>query len=325
VPKDRQNEPKTACKPLKQTFINLAWYNESMNNDLNVLLDKFLIYLELEHNCSSLTIRNYRHYLLSIFDFLSDNGKKQINLKDITVENIQNFRLSLKSKDFKMVTQGYYIISLRSFLKWLRRIDVKALDPEKLDVPKGKDHSLKFLDESQMHRLLNQPLLSSKTGPRDKAILELLFSTGLRVSELVGLNRDQINLKTREFGVIGKGGRNRLVFISMEATKYLDQYLVTRCDNEKALFVNNKLGRLTSRSIQRLVKNYVAKAKLPVAATPHTLRHSMATDLLRSGADIRSVQEILGHKNIATTQIYTHVTDARLREIHDKFHSGNKG
>lgn len=295
-----------------------------MEHNLNTLIDKFLIYLELEHNCSKLTIRNYRHYLDVLLDYLSQNGKQEISVNDINIDNIQNFRLWLKSKKIKIVTQGYYVIALRSFLKWLRKNDIKALDPEKLDVPRVRDHNLKFLDLEQMHRLLNQPLLSSKTGYRDKAILELLFSTGLRVSELVSLNRDQINFKTREFGVVGKGGRARIVFLSVEASKYLDQYLVTRSDNEKALFVNKKWGRLTCRTIQRIVKGYVAKAKLPVDATPHTLRHSMATDLLREGADIRSVQEILGHKNIATTQIYTHVTDARLREIHEKFHAGNK-
>ncbi len=305
-----------------------------MDMNLTVLIDKFLVFLELEHNCSKLTIRNYRHYLDVLIDFLSDNGKREISINDITSDSIAEFRLSLKTKGMKIVTQGYYIIALRSFLKWLRRKDIKAMDPEKLDVPKVKDHSLKFLDLEQMHRLLNQPILSSKTGLRDKAILELLFSTGLRVSELIGLNRDQINLKTREFGVIGKGGRSRVVFISTEAAKYLDQYLVTRSDHFKPLFINmkseksitadDKKVRLTARSVQRLVKSYVAKAKLPVKATPHTLRHSMATDLLREGADIRSVQEILGHKNIATTQIYTHVTDARLREIHEKFHAGNK-
>lgn len=302
--------------------------------NLTVLIDKFLVFLELEHNCSKLTIRNYRHYLDVLIDFLSDNGKREISINDITPDSIAEFRLSLKAKGMKIVTQGYYVIALRSFLKWLRRKDIKAMDPEKLDVPKVKDHSLKFLDLEQMHRLLNQPILSSKTGLRDKAILELLFSTGLRVSELVGLNRDQINLKTREFGVIGKGGRSRVVFVSTEAAKYLDQYLITRSDHFKPLFINmkgeknitadDKKVRLTVRSVQRLVKNYVAKAKLPVKATPHTLRHSMATDLLREGADIRSVQEILGHKNIATTQIYTHVTDARLREIHEKYHAGNK-
>jgi len=305
-----------------------------MDMNLTVLIDKFLVFLELEHNCSKLTIRNYRHYLDVLIDFLSDNGKREISINDITPDSIAEFRLSLKAKGMKIVTQGYYVIALRSFLKWLRRKDIKAMDPEKLDVPKVKDHSLKFLDLEQMHRLLNQPILSSKTGLRDKAILELLFSTGLRVSELVGLNRDQINLKTREFGVIGKGGRSRVVFVSTGAAKYLDQYLITRSDHFKPLFINmkgeknitadDKKVRLTVRSVQRLVKNYVAKAKLPVKATPHTLRHSMATDLLREGADIRSVQEILGHKNIATTQIYTHVTDARLREIHEKYHAGNK-
>lgn len=305
-----------------------------MDHNLYTLINKFLIYLELEHNCSKLTIRNYRHYLDVLLDYLSQNGKLEISLKDINTDNIQNFRLSLKGKKLKIVTQGYYVIALRSFLKWLRKNDIKALDPEKLDVPKIRDHNLKFLDLDQMHRLLNQPLLSSKTGYRDKAILELLFSTGLRVSELVSLNRDQINFKTREFGVVGKGGRARIVFLSLEAANYLEQYLVSRNDHYKPLFVrmsgkmeittDDSKMRLTARSIQRLVKSYVAKAKLPVDATPHTLRHSMATDLLREGADIRSVQEILGHKNIATTQIYTHVTDARLREVHEKFHAGNK-
>ena len=185
-----------------------------------------------------------------------------------------------------------------------------------------------------MTRLLNQPLLSSKTGLRDKAILELLFSTGLRVSELVSLNRDQIDLKSREFGVIGKGGKQRVVFISHEAAEFVDRYLKSRMDKMKPLFLgmggkrqitdSDEKSRLTSRSIQRIVKGYVVKAKLPVDATPHTMRHSMATDLLRAGADLRSVQELLGHRNIATTQIYTHVTDARLREVHEKFHRGNR-
>jgi len=305
-----------------------------VERNLEALVDKFWVFLELEHNCSRLTIRNYRHYFEVLFNFLSSDGQKPVFLADITVDNIQNFRLFLKNKGLKINTQGYYIIALRSFLKWLRKNDIKALDPEKLDVPKVKDHSLKFLDLDQMHRLLNQPLLSSKTGLRDKAILELLFSTGLRVSELVALNRDQIDLKTREFGVIGKGGRSRVVFISIEAAKYLDQYLASRLDPYKPLFIrlsgkkditaSDEQMRLTARSVQRLVKTYVAKAKLPIAATPHTLRHSMATDLLREGADLRSVQEILGHKNIATTQIYTHVTDAKLREIHQKFHAGNR-
>jgi len=234
----------------------------------------------------------------------------------------------------KIVTQGYYVIALRSFLKWLIKNDYEVMQPEKIDVPKNKDHSLKFLNNEQIERLLNQPILSTKVGIRDRAILELLFSTGLRVSELTRLNRDQINLNTREFGVIGKGGKARVVYISKRAAIYIDKYLKTRSDKYRPLFIRyggkkeiineDEKMRLSPRSVERMVKHYVRLAKLPVDATPHTLRHSMATDLLRSGADIRSVQEMLGHKNIATTQIYTHVTDARLREVHEKFHSGNK-
>lgn len=310
-----------------------------MEKDLVVLTRQFLEHLEIEKNCSRLTIRNYEHYLNVLIDFLSNENKDKPTIDDINSESIRKFRLYLSRRlgtkgEMKLVTQGYYIISLRSFLKWLIKNDISVLQPEKLDVPKVKDHSLKFLDETQMHRLLNQPLNSEKNGLRDRSILELLFSTGLRVSELVSLNREQINLKTREFGVIGKGGRSRVVFISRQAAEWIDKYLKSRTDQYKPLFIRDLRPkeialeddkvRLTSRSVQRLVKKYVRQANLPVAATPHTLRHSMATDLLRSGADLRSVQELLGHKNIATTQIYTHVTDARLREIHEKFHSGNK-
>lgn len=307
---------------------------------MSVLIRRFLEYLEIERNCSRLTIRNYEHYLNVLMDFLTQEKKdKVLEFGDLDSEIIRKFRLFLSRQkgvegQMKIVTQGYYIISLRSFLKWLVKNDYEVMQPEKLDVPKIRDHSLKFLDASQIERLLNQPLMSEKDGLRDRAILELLFSTGLRVSELVNLNRDQINLTTREFGVIGKGGRSRVVFVSKDAALILDKYLKNRMDKFKPLFIHysgknditnddNKM-RLTSRSVQRLVKKYVRLAKLPVLATPHTIRHSMATDLLRSGADLRSVQEILGHKNIATTQIYTHVTDARLREVHEKFHKGNR-
>jgi len=310
-----------------------------MEKDLSILTRRFLEHLEIEKNCSRLTIRNYEHYLNVLTNFLSDEIKVKPTIDDINNESIRKFRLYLSrclgtNGEMKLVTQGYYVIALRSFLKWLIRNDMEVMQPEKLDVPKAKDHSLKFLDETQMHRLLNQPLNSDKNGLRDRSILELLFSTGLRVSELVSLNREQINLRTREFGVIGKGGRSRVVFISKEAALWIDKYIKSRTDQYKPLFIRDlrpkeialedEKVRLTSRSVQRLVKKYVRQANLPVAATPHTLRHSMATDLLRSGADLRSVQEILGHKNIATTQIYTHVTDARLREIHEKFHSGNR-
>lgn len=310
-----------------------------MNLDLAIGIRRFLEHLEVERNCSKLTVRNYQHYLEVLLTYLESQDKPSPQVSDINQETIRNFRLYLSRQlgidgEMKIVTQGYYVIALRSFLKWLIKNDYEVMQPEKIDVPKNKDHSLKFLNGEQIERLLNQPILSTKVGIRDRAILELLFSTGLRVSELTRLNRDQINLNTREFGVIGKGGKARVVYISKRAAIYIDKYLKTRSDKDRPLFIRyggkreiiseEEKMRLSPRSIERMVKHYVRLAKLPVDATPHTLRHSMATDLLRGGADIRSVQEMLGHKNIATTQIYTHVTDARLREIHEKFHSGNK-
>lgn len=297
-------------------------------------------YLEIEKNCSRLTVVKYQHYLQRLENYFSEELKiEKPEIKDINNENIRKFRLYLSRQpgirgDLKTVTQGYYVIVLRSFLKWLIRNDKPVMQPEKLEVPKNRDHSLKFLNDEQIDRLLSQPLVSTPIGLRDKAIMELLFSSGLRVSELVALNKDQIDLKTREFGVIGKGGRARVVFISREAAEWLARYLRERTDKMKPLFINyskrrglistDEKARLSSRAVQYIIQRYVRQAKIPVAATPHTLRHSMATDLLRAGADLRSVQEILGHKNIATTQIYTHVTDARLREVHEKFHHGNR-
>ena len=310
-----------------------------MNLDLATGIRRFLEHLEVEKNCSKLTIRNYQHYLEVLLAYIEKQNQATPLVSDINQETIRSFRLYLSRQsgidgEMKIVTQGYYVIALRSFLKWLIKNDYEVMQPEKIDVPKNKDHSLKFLNGEQIERLLNQPILSTKIGVRDRAILELLFSTGLRVSELTRLNRDQINLKTREFGVIGKGGKARVVYISKRAVIYIDKYLKNRSDKDRPLFIRyggkkeiineEEKMRLSPRSVERMVKHYVHLAKLPVDATPHTLRHSMATDLLRGGADIRSVQEMLGHKNISTTQIYTHVTDARLREIHEKFHSGNK-
>jgi len=310
-----------------------------MNSDLSTLVRHFLEYLEVERNVSKLTIRNYEHYLNVLIEFLHQDIGRAPQITDIDKDTVRRFRLQLSRSagvggEMKSVTQGYYVIALRSFLKWCVKNEIKSLQPEMLEVPKNREHNLKFLDSEQMNRLLNQPLLSSTTGLRDRAILELLFSTGLRVSELVSLNRDQIDLNQKEFGVVGKGGKQRLVFVTDQAALYVDRYLKSRMDKFRPLFLRaggkkditagDEKMRLSPRSIQRLVKHYVAKCKLPVDATPHTLRHSMATDLLRAGADLRSVQELLGHKNIATTQIYTHVTDARLREVHQKFHSGNK-
>ena len=311
-----------------------------MNDDLISLFTRFIEHLEIERNCSRLTVVKYKHYLGKLEYFLKEIIKiENPKLADINSENVRKFRLFLSRQpglngDLKSVTQGYYVIVLRSFLKWAIKNDLKSMQPEKIDVPKNSEHSLKFLNSEQVKRLLTQPLLSTPIGLRDRAIIELLFSAGLRVSELVALNRDQIDLRTREFGIIGKGGRSRLVFISQSAALIIDRYLKSRTDKSKPLFINylkrrditisEDKARLTSRAIQYMIKKYIYQAKIPVAATPHTLRHSMATDLLRSGADLRSVQELLGHKNISTTQIYTHVTDARLREVHEKFHSGNR-
>lgn len=312
------------------------------NQILKPLVVRFLEHMELERNASKLTVRNYDHYLKRYVDYLTSYTSAAPTISDITIDSVRKFRLFLsrepgmqKESTMKINTQGYYAIALRSFLKWLVKADYKeVLEPEKIDVPKNKDHSLKFLEADQIYRLLNQPILSSKLGLRDKVILELLFSTGLRVSELVNLDREKINLETLEFNVIGKGGKSRLVFISKQAAEFITRYFEERKDSYKPLFIRNLRPneiiledsevRLTARSVQRIVKKYVAKAKIPVEATPHTIRHSMATDLLRGGADLRSIQELLGHKNINTTQIYTHITNARLREVHQKFHSGNK-
>lgn len=309
-------------------------------NKIRSLCRDFLQHLEIERNCSPLTIRNYHHYLMRFANWLAQKKKTDIPIEKLDLPLIRDYRLYLSGlrnelgKGLKRSTQGYHVIALRSFLKWLTKNDYRVISPEKIDLPKGVSRSLKFLNNEQVERLLNQPGLSTPQGLRDKAVLEVLFSTGLRVSELVGLNRDQVDLKRREFGVIGKGGRARVVFLSQRAVDWTSRYLKTREDAWQPLFIHysgrkdesreGERMRLSARSVQRIVKKYTKKAKLPVAATTHTLRHSFATDLLIAGADLRSVQELLGHKNIATTQIYTHVTDMQLKKIHQKFHSGNK-
>jgi len=309
------------------------------NNSLPELIDQFLEYLEIEKNCSKLTIRDYRHYL-EVFNnwFTSTQPGKTINDLDlVTVRKYRVFlanRVDAKGLTLKRVTQNYYVIALRSFLRFLLKNDHKTLEPSKIDLPKTESRSLKFLDREQIDRLVTSADTSKEEGIRDRAILELLFSTGLRVSELVNLNHDKINFERREFGVIGKGGRARVVFISDRAAFWVKKYLDERKDRFKPLFIRysgavteengGEKMRLTSRSIERLVKKYVRVARIPVDATVHTLRHSFATDLLTNGADLRSVQEMLGHKNISTTQIYTHITNKQLRDVHKTFHSGNK-
>ncbi|MBI2028763.1 MAG: tyrosine-type recombinase/integrase [Candidatus Levybacteria bacterium] len=310
-----------------------------MNNSLSQLIDQFLEYLEIEKNCSKLTIRDYRHYLEVFNSWLTTSlPSKKIN--ELDLQTIRKYRVYLANKEdkrgltLKRVTQNYYVIALRSFLRFLIKNDFQTLEPSKIDLPKTESRSLKFLDKNQIDRLASYADTSKEEGLRDRAILELLFSTGLRVSELVKLNITQVNLERKEFGVIGKGGRARVVFVSERAVGWIKRYLEKRKDRFAPLFIrysgrvdeqdNGERMRLTARSVERIVKKYVRLARLPVDATVHTLRHSFATDLLSNGADLRSVQEMLGHKNISTTQIYTHVTNIKLQEVHKSFHSGNK-
>jgi site-specific recombinase XerD len=299
----------------------------------------FLEYLEVEKNSSKLTIRDYLHYL-EVFEKWFTDTQPHKTICDLDLATVRRYRVFLagrvdsKNMTLKRVTQNYYIIALRSFLRFLIKNDIKTLEPSKIDLPKTESRSLKFLEKEQVDRLVTSVDTSTEEGVRDRTILELLFSTGLRVSELVKLNHGQINLDRREFGVIGKGGKSRIVFISDRAADWIGQYLKLRRDKFKPLFIrysgkvieenDGEKMRLTPRSVERMVKKYVKLARLPVDATVHTMRHSFATDLLTNGADIRSVQEMLGHKNIATTQIYTHITNKQLREVHSAFHSGNK-
>ncbi|MBI3984588.1 MAG: tyrosine-type recombinase/integrase [Candidatus Levybacteria bacterium] len=310
-----------------------------MQDELPGLIDQFLEYLEIEKNCSKLTLRDYKHYLL-VFNNWFTSTQPTKTVENLDLATIRKYRVFLankadvKGQTLQRVTQNYYVIALRSFLRFLIKNDFKTLEPSKIDLPKTESRSLKFLPKDMVDRLVTAPDTSKEEGMRDRAVMELLFSTGLRVSELVRLDREKINFERREFGVIGKGGRARIVFISDRAAQWVKIYLDARKDKFKPLFIrysgkvleedDGERMRLTARSVERIVKKYVRSARIPVDATVHTLRHSFATDLLYNGADLRSVQEMLGHKNIATTQIYTHVTNPQLKNVHKEFHSGNK-
>lgn len=301
---------------------------------LHAQILQFLEHIEVERNLSRLTIRNYRHYLSRFADWFVQSGKSDITA--LGLDDVLSYRIYLArftdvhGGELTKRTQGYHVIALRSFLKWCVKRDVAVIAPEKIELPKGEALTMKFLDPESLTRLMAQPLISTTIGLRDRAILEMLFSTGLRVSELVSLDRTQVDTQRREFSVIGKGRRVRVVFLSDAAVQHLESYLVARDDKYEPLFIHhnrddatNLAGdamRLTSRTVQRIVEKYAKAAHLRVKITPHGLRHSFATDLLHNGAGLRDVQELLGHKNIATTQIYTHVTRADLHAVHQKFH-----
>lgn len=292
----------------------------------------FLEYQEIEQNRSQKTIANYDHYLTRLEDYAGD-----IAVKDITPEMIQKWRLWLNrlgtntADELGKSTQNYHLIALRSFLKFCAKRGIPAMSADKIELARTRRKQVTFLDKEDLQRLFEQPKINELSGLRDRAIIELLFSSGLRVSELVNLNRDHVNMTRREFMVRGKGQKDRPVFISESAATWVQKYLDMRQDSLPALFIsysgNSKsdmtgdFKRLTARSIQRLVERYAKLAGITKHVSPHTLRHSFATDLLMNGADLRSVQAMLGHSNVATTQIYTHVTDPHLKKVYEEFHS----
>lgn len=282
------------------------------------LLERFENYLRIEKNKSQGTIKNYLLRLKKLFKWLKENG-----FQNLDEEAIFKFRAYLDKKKISIKTQSYYLISLRSFLRFLKKKGFEVLDPEKIELPKIPEREINILSDEELERLLNAPQGESLKSLRDKAILETLFSTGMRISELCSLDRD-IDIEKGEIKIRGKGGKIRIVFLSPLAKLYLKKYLEKRKDQNPALFVNlsknKKFERITPRGVQKLIKYYAKKAGILKKVTPHTLRHQFATDLLISGADLRAIQMLLGHKNIQTTQVYTHLTNRELKEIHQAFH-----
>lgn len=306
------------------------------NQSISELITDFLEYMEIEQNRSQKTVANYDHYLRRLEAFIGSDEP----VKKITPDALRKWRLELNrttggnGEPLSKTTQNYHLIALRSFLKYLAKRDIDAMTSDKIELASVKRPQVGFLDIPELERLLTSIDVSSIVGKRDRAIIELLFSGGLRVSELVGLNREHINLERREFTVRGKGQKDRLIFISEDAAGWIEAYLKERPDNYAPLFVHargsqsgldaGEYTRLTARSVQRLVQRYARLAGITKTVTPHTLRHSFATDLLTNGADLRSVQGLLGHANISTTQIYTHLTDPQLRKVHEQFHGAKR-
>lgn len=305
-----------------------------MASRIEQLKREFLEHVEIEKGNSLKTVNNYDHYLSRFFEFAQITDPKQI-----TDDKIREFRLFLnrqpgvkirgqEASTLKKNTQNYHLIALRSFLKYMMKREVTSLPPDRIELAKIKERSLDLISADELTRLMDAPDKTTTKGLRDKAVLELFFSTGLRLSELCSLDRD-LDLSKDEFSIRGKGEKVRVVFLSDSAKDAIRDYLKSRKDLEEPLFIQyshngskaNKSNRLTPRSIERIVKHYAIKAGISKKVTPHVIRHSFATDLLSNGADIRSVQMMLGHANIATTQIYTHITDKQLRDVHKKFHS----
>lgn len=302
---------------------------------------RFLEYCELDKYLSPRTVRMYGYYL-QFFEGWMFQQKQDIVVEDISEDTIRNFRLYLANGyknphkgNLSRQSQNYFLIALRSFFKYLVKQKCKVMAPEMIELGKSRDRKIKFLSPEELQKIFKSVDTGSEQGIRDRAILEVLFSTGLRVSELVSLNKENVNIKDGEFGVMGKGSKMRVVFLSNDAKMWLQRYLDERKDAFSPLFIRYsgpkpeeqltpEKRRLSVRSVERMVDKYRKMAGILQRIGPHALRHSFATDLLQHGADLRSVQEMLGHKNIATTQIYTHVTNPHLREIHQKFHSGNK-
>lgn len=288
-------------------------------NDIQRLLNDYLNYLEIEKNRSPKTSENYKHYLNEFIKF-----SKVTSAKDITDGVVREFRLMLARRDLKKLTQSYYVIALRNFLKYLAKRDVKSLSADKIELPKTPGRQIEVMEYAELERLLAAPKGDSLRALRDKAILEMFFSTGLRLAELCSLSR-YIDLKRGELSVRGKGDKIRVVFVSDSAREAVKKYLDKRGDAEEKLFISidksgKVIGPVTPRSVQRMVASRALEAGLAKHVHAHLLRHSFATDLLVNGADIRAVQELLGHANISTTQIYTHLTNKELREIHKTFH-----
>lgn len=293
-----------------RSYLYLVCYTYAMAAALKDLKTRFLEYIEIEKGRAIKTVEAYDRYLNAFFAFAKINSPREI-----TEDNIRSFRLHMNRAGLKKNTQNYHLIALRVFLKYLVKTNVPSLSPDKIELAKTAQRDLDLVGDDEVERLLSSPEGNSQQSLRDRAILELLFSTGLRVSELTGLGRYDIDLKRDEFSVRGKGGKVRVVFLSPTARDALKIWEEKRDDPD-----SERLFPLTTRQVERLVKRYAVKAGITKKVTPHVVRHAFATDLLRNGADLRAVQQLLGHSHITTTQIYTHVTDRQLAEVHKAFH-----